>query len=432
MQVGHCANDMGFQIIDEFDSLKAIARANPDEFRTYFMMHSGAFGHMSERGNRHIAELVSSSLAAAPLDRRAKDYVSSAFIPGDRQNLLPNSEAINEYVEPSPTVSIERVGGLSTEPKEYRLVAKDGSGERYLVTKSLDLPAGPYTLALDVRVNRGGGFRLKLLDVEGNGVVGDFDLTNMKAQATPLRVAQGARAGISDVGDGFYRVSLGANLPGKDTKIFFELNGASDGADSSGVPESYHIRAVQLEYGQSATAYRASIRSSKPNIVGDGHNLVARVGPWEKFLVGTSTASFASAEDENSYRVSASGGSGEHYLVSQVVELEPGPHVLSLEVRPEASSHIRVQLLNANSDGAIADYDLVKRRSTAMTVGKGHEAFSDIKRLEEGWYRLQLVTEFPGGSTRMLLGLTEARGSTGFLPQGERFRVRSVAIERVR
>src|SRR5262249_39156425 len=44
MIVTSCAVAMGIQIVDEFESIKAIYRANPDKLRSYYVMHGDEFG----------------------------------------------------------------------------------------------------------------------------------------------------------------------------------------------------------------------------------------------------------------------------------------------------------------------------------------------------------------------------------------------------
>jgi hypothetical protein len=58
-----CAQAAGIQVVDQFASLRAIAVANPIEFRNYYILDSRGFGHMTEKGNEHAARLLAPALA---------------------------------------------------------------------------------------------------------------------------------------------------------------------------------------------------------------------------------------------------------------------------------------------------------------------------------------------------------------------------------
>src|SRR5262245_52776777 len=64
LAVESCAREMGIHVIDEFDSLKAVYRANPEQLKAYYVMRNNGhtFGHMSSRGNENIASLIAQAL----------------------------------------------------------------------------------------------------------------------------------------------------------------------------------------------------------------------------------------------------------------------------------------------------------------------------------------------------------------------------------
>jgi hypothetical protein len=72
-QVTACARAIGIQLVDEFDSLKAVYRANPEALKSYYVMADANYGHMSARGNRHIATLIADALARPPVARPAQE-----------------------------------------------------------------------------------------------------------------------------------------------------------------------------------------------------------------------------------------------------------------------------------------------------------------------------------------------------------------------
>jgi hypothetical protein len=68
--VEDCARKAGYEVIDQYAPLRAIALADEDEFRTYYGFYeNGEFGHMSSKGNAHAAQMIADQLkrgAAAP------------------------------------------------------------------------------------------------------------------------------------------------------------------------------------------------------------------------------------------------------------------------------------------------------------------------------------------------------------------------------
>src|SRR5437870_1520732 len=55
-----CAREAGYEIVDEYDSLNAVARRSLDELKRHYVMHDGGqtYGHMSSKGNEMVARLI--------------------------------------------------------------------------------------------------------------------------------------------------------------------------------------------------------------------------------------------------------------------------------------------------------------------------------------------------------------------------------------
>src|SRR5207244_539866 len=71
-----CAREAGYEIVDEYDSLNAVARRSLDELKLLYMMHDGGrtYGHMSSKGNEHVARLIAEQLRRpAPAPRLGGD-----------------------------------------------------------------------------------------------------------------------------------------------------------------------------------------------------------------------------------------------------------------------------------------------------------------------------------------------------------------------
>ncbi len=59
-----CAEAIGIQVVDQFQSLRAILVADPNAARDYYHLYqNGLFGHMTAKGNEHAAKLLADALS---------------------------------------------------------------------------------------------------------------------------------------------------------------------------------------------------------------------------------------------------------------------------------------------------------------------------------------------------------------------------------
>ena len=74
-QVRACAGKLGYDVVDEFDHVDAIARESLDRLKQHYMMDPSGkvYGHMSATGNRLVAGIIAERLqaSAAALERVA-------------------------------------------------------------------------------------------------------------------------------------------------------------------------------------------------------------------------------------------------------------------------------------------------------------------------------------------------------------------------
>jgi hypothetical protein len=75
-QVLGCARQLGYEAVDEFDHVDAIARQSLDRLKQHYVMDGtgSRYGHMSAAGNRLVAALIAERLqasAASALGRAA-------------------------------------------------------------------------------------------------------------------------------------------------------------------------------------------------------------------------------------------------------------------------------------------------------------------------------------------------------------------------
>ncbi|MCX7365092.1 MAG: GDSL-type esterase/lipase family protein [Alphaproteobacteria bacterium] len=63
--VAACARHQGFEVVDQFASLKALTRQDPEALRRYYWVNSDAvfYRHMNGQGNQHAAKLLKKAFA---------------------------------------------------------------------------------------------------------------------------------------------------------------------------------------------------------------------------------------------------------------------------------------------------------------------------------------------------------------------------------
>ncbi len=62
--VAACARDIGIRVVDQFAPLHAIVAAGgPAIIRDYYWLTDGVYGHMTAKGNEHVANLIHAALA---------------------------------------------------------------------------------------------------------------------------------------------------------------------------------------------------------------------------------------------------------------------------------------------------------------------------------------------------------------------------------
>ena len=56
--VAACAKQLGFMVIDEYQTIHAILQSNSMTIEELYLREDGLWGHMTPKGNRLIAEIV--------------------------------------------------------------------------------------------------------------------------------------------------------------------------------------------------------------------------------------------------------------------------------------------------------------------------------------------------------------------------------------
>jgi hypothetical protein len=211
-------------------------------------------------------------------------------------------------------------------------------------------------------------------------------------------------------------------LSNKDCASVFEPKG-----------EAVLLRAMQLERGQSASAYRPTSGPGSPGFTaGDRRNRIARAEKLEAAIEQSPIAAFTpiSKTAPRAYRLEATGPAGEHYVGISNVPAEAGPYTLALEARAAGTARLRVQILDDANNGTIGDLDLAETTASFLPVGASPASKAGIAASEGMWRRVAVTATLVGEHARILLQVMGRDGAGSFAPAGEAVELRSVRLER--
>lgn len=169
-------------------------------------------------------------------------------------------------------------------------------------------------------------------------------------------------------------------------------------------------------------------------VPGDGKNLLPNSETLET-LVGPSTiATLASAGGAagpfHTYRLSAAGAAGEHYVIIRPLPADAGPYTLSLEMKADSTGCINLQIIDKDSNGVLADVNLGAGTIGAMPIGNGREIGGGIAPAGDGWYRVWVTARLPSSGPITFLQPADAGCNRSFSPDGEALLLRKIQFER--
>ena len=108
--------------------------------------------------------------------------------------------------------------------------------------------------------------------------------------------------------------------------------------------------------------------------------------------------------------------------------IPPGAYTLSLQVRGEGTPRLRLQLLDAANNGALADYHLPAEMVSPTAIGDNRTVDGMIEKVD-GWYRLSLTSRLESPEARVIIQLLARNGAGHFAPRNEVVRVRGLQLE---
>jgi hypothetical protein len=168
-------------------------------------------------------------------------------------------------------------------------------------------------------------------------------------------------------------------------------------------------------------------------VPGDGRNLIFQSERLDKVMPINQSASMTMLTQccgqLSEYLVAARGDAGEHYIGPYSTAIEPGPYTLSLQVRRGDTRWLRLQLLDASNNGAVADYDLSNEIVWLTRLPADRKAYGSIEKAE-GWWKLSLSSTLQKPEARLMIQLQTKNGASYFTPGDEAVRFRALQLER--
>lgn len=220
-----CAEANGIQVVDELDSLQAIAKENLSDLRDYYVMQGDTYGHMSATGNKHAADLLQEALLQDFEPRNIEGPSGSEVSAND----MPKLDALETRIQGSPIVGVEKSDFLIW--KHHTLTATGPKGEHYVGIGGIESPPGVTNFSMLVRMNSGTAsidkntkFRVQIWDSEGQGIFADFNLNTQETGMTRMGLARKLSATIEEDGWwGWKRITMSAQFSGHGRTIYLQI-----------------------------------------------------------------------------------------------------------------------------------------------------------------------------------------------------------------
>jgi hypothetical protein len=178
---------------------------------------------------------------------------------------------------------------------------------------------------------------------------------------------------------------------------------------------------------------------SPGEIPSDGKNLIRDSEDLDRSISTPSHISFKRVfnwfSGVRTYQLSATGGSGEHYLAIGGIPIKGGPVIASAEIKAQGTSHARIQFASGSGLGALADVALGKVAAIVMTrFGETRGVGAGIEPLMFGWYRVWLRAVLPPGEEQgtFYVQLADDGGQSAFEPKKESVLIRKIQLVRGR
>lgn len=274
--VAECSKQIGIDVVDEFDTLRAVASRGLAELKSAYIVRPDGqtFGHMSAYGNRLVAELIAATLREKPPQatpegiaqfEQARRTAQLGVMP-DQTGLEIVGDGLNRLAalgsfETLPPSTITKVTLATPGDKpEYELIAQGDKSEHYRPLSLSPSNSGPYTLSIQVKPIHGAKLRLQILDKASNAALADIDLVRSRVTVTRLGRADGQKSTITPIGAGWNDISLSVILPDSGAQVIVQVVAASGEATFLPEGEGIRFRNFRVEGGRFGNKKSAEAR----------------------------------------------------------------------------------------------------------------------------------------------------------------------------
>lgn len=175
-----CARHLSIIVIDEFDTIRDIAKSSLEELQTLYVMHNknSVYGHMSSAGNRLVAGLIADSvnnLPYAPTPSKGTTDVNARKFTEFVESLLKFDIASGDFEKYGNAIlKIEKYSETA-----FRLSTVGHTGEHFISLPTVNVEyEGLYEFHLQIKAGSTNKIRLQMWHSNNDGIISDFDLEN--------------------------------------------------------------------------------------------------------------------------------------------------------------------------------------------------------------------------------------------------------------
>lgn len=245
-----CAAELRYAIVDEFDTLRAVAKKSLSELQqNYVMAGANTYGHMSAQGNALVASLIAEKMRAsldlqslAPWQDAGKGTLNKIISAKPRRLIRANVDIQPQEETAAPIVS---------EPV-YLVSATRTDAETYLVTRWSGEQPGIYTFSAFVQPRDGNDTIVQIHDDQGSSAVARYSMSSGQFTITPVGKVESVAPKAEKVADGWLRLSVSARLRGHKGTAVLQL---APGRPSPSAPVQMMVQGLMVEHGPAATVY---------------------------------------------------------------------------------------------------------------------------------------------------------------------------------
>jgi len=191
-----CAQDANFQVIDTYYPLREKASSNIENFKKFYVMRDGQYGHMSSSGNEFIASYIQQFINDRSQNQKSEIKASKTSPPPT----LNSSENLLNRDLSHPTISFKKLN-LS----EHEISPSNNTGGEHYISTIVkgEKSGGAFNLSIKFDQHKSSNMRIQILDsASKNAVFADLNLKKQLVTISRLNKSSNIRYELKkDVGD---------------------------------------------------------------------------------------------------------------------------------------------------------------------------------------------------------------------------------------